>query len=157
MDFDRADPHDLRRFVEAQQGVYAQARDELAAGRKRSHWMWFVFPQLRGLGRSEMAHRYGIASRAEAVAYLDHPLLGTRLVECTALMLAATPGATANAILGSPDDLKFRSSMTLFDAVAAESSRFGPLASARTPFAAALDRFFAGSADAATLSLLDDR
>jgi len=157
MDFDRADPHDLRRFVEAQQGVYGQVRDELAAGRKRSHWMWFVFPQLRGLGRSEMAHRFGIASRAEAVAYLDHSPLGTRLVECTGLMLAATPAAAANAILGSPDDLKFRSSMTLFDAVAAESSRFAGLASPRTPFAAALDRFFEGSADAATLRLLDDR
>ena len=80
--------------------------------------MWFVFPQLRGLGRSAMAHRYGIASRAEAVAYLDHPLLGTRLVECTGLMLAAPQRLTANAILGAPDDLKFRSSMTLFGAVA---------------------------------------
>src|SRR6478735_6604221 len=155
MEGDRTDRHDLLRFVEAQSGVYARARDRLAGGRKRSHWMWFVFPQLRGLGRSEMAHRYGIASRAEAVAYLDHPLLGTRLVECTGLMLAAPHPATANTILGSPDDLKFRSSMTLFGAVAAESVRLTGVPAASTPFAAALDRFFEGNADPATLRLLD--
>jgi uncharacterized protein (DUF1810 family) len=157
MDVDRADPHDLHRFVEAQADVYPQARDELAAGRKRSHWMWFVFPQLRGLGQSAMAHRYGIASRAEAVAYLDHPLLGARLVECTGLMLAASHHATANETLGSPDDLKFHSSMTLFGVVAAESARFAGVASANSPFAAALERFFAGRADPATLRLLDGR
>ena len=157
MDVDRADPHDLRRFVEAQAGVYAQARAELAAGRKRSHWMWFVFPQLRGLGQSAMAHRYGIASHAESVAYLDHPLLGPRLIEVTGLMLAAPRHATANAILGSPDDLKFRSSMTLFGVVATESERFAGVAVANSPFAAALERFFAGGADPATLRLLDGR
>jgi len=157
MERDDTDRHDLRRFVEAQSGVYAQARDELAAGRKRSHWMWFVCPQLRGLGRSEMAHRYGIASRAEAVAYLDHPLLGTRLVECTRLMLAAPQHATASAILGAPDDVKFHSSMTLFGATCAESARFAGAASAQAPFQAALDRFFAGGADPATLRLLDGR
>jgi len=157
MERDDTDRHDLRRFVEAQSAVYAQARDELAASRKQSHWMWFVFPQLRGLGRSEMAHRYGIASRAEAVAYLDHPLLGTRLIECTGLMLAAPREATANAILGSPDDLKFRSSMTLFAAVAGDSVRFAGVASARLPFAVALDRFFDGRPDAATLRLLAGR
>ncbi|HEV7574773.1 MAG TPA: DUF1810 domain-containing protein [Caldimonas sp.] len=146
-DFTGADPHDLRRFVEAQAPVYAQARDELAAGRKRSHWMWFVFPQLRGLGRSAMAHRYGIASRAEAEAYLAQPLLGARLLECTRLMLAAREGASALEILGAPDDLKLRSSMTLFAAVAAPGS----------PFAAALDRFFDGRADPATLRLLEPR
>ena len=156
MDVDHADPHDLRRFIEAQADVYGQARDELAAGRKRSHWMWFVFPQLRGLGQSAMAHRYGIASRAEAVAYLDHPLLGARLVECTGLMLVAPQHATANAILGSPDDLKFRSSVTLFGAVVAESARSAGVA-ASSPFAAALDRFFDGNADPATLRLLDGR
>jgi uncharacterized protein (DUF1810 family) len=139
------DPHDLRRFVEAQAAVYAQVRAELAAAQKRSHWMWFVFPQLRGLGRSAMAERYGIGSRAEAVAYLDHPLLGARLRECTGLMQAAPADASALAILGAPDDLKFRSSMTLFDAVA----------QAPAPFAAALERFFAGGRDAATLRLLD--
>jgi uncharacterized protein (DUF1810 family) len=157
MEIDRADRHELRRFVEAQADIYAQVRDELAAGRKRSHWMCFVFPQLRGLGQSAMAHRYGIASRAEAVAYLDHPLLGTRLVECSGLMLAAPHLVTANAILGSPDDLKFRSSMTLFGAVAAESARWAGAPAASSPFAAALDRFFAGGADPATLRLLDGR
>src|SRR4051794_23700256 len=88
------DPHDLQRFVDAQAPVYPQVRAELAAGRKRSHWMWFVFPQLRGLGASAMAHRYGIASRAEAEAYLRHPLLGARLLECTALMLGVDDGAS---------------------------------------------------------------
>jgi len=109
--------------------------------------MWFVFPQLRGLGRSAMAERYGIASGAEAAAYLRHPLLGSRLVEATEAMLAADRGLSALAILGSPDDVKFRSSMTLFAAVAAAPS----------PFAAALERFFAGIADAATLALLGER
>lgn len=144
MDVDRADPHDLGRFVAAQAPLYEQVRAELAASHKRSHWMWFVFPQMRGLGNSAMAHRYGIASRAEARAYLEHPLLGARLVECTALMLAAPQGASALAILGAPDDLKFRASMTLFAAIAP----------APIPFAAALDRFFDGAADPATLRLI---
>jgi len=139
------DPHDLERFVRAQAPVWDEVRAELASGRKRSHWMWFIFPQLRGLGRSATAERYGIASRAEANAYLAHPLLGARLVECTRLMLAAEQGKSALAILGAPDDLKFRSSMTLFAAVAS-----GPDA----PFAAALARYFGGSGDPATLALL---
>jgi uncharacterized protein (DUF1810 family) len=138
------DPHDLQRFVAAQARVYSQVRSELAAGRKRSHWMWFVFPQLRGLGASAMAHRYGIASRAEAEAYLRHALLGARLVECTTLMLDVAEGASAHDVLGSPDDLKFRSSMTLFAAVSPPGS----------PFAAALDRFFHGRPDPATERLL---
>jgi uncharacterized protein (DUF1810 family) len=140
------DPHDLERFVAAQAPVWTRVRDELASGRKRSHWMWFVFPQLRGLGRSAMAERYGIGSRAEAAAYLAHPLLGARLQEATALMLDAEAGRSALAILGSPDDLKFRSSMTLFAAVSAVST---------SPFDAALARFFAGVPDPATLALLD--
>ena len=98
------DPHDLERFVRAQAPVWDEVRAELASGRKRSHWMWFIFPQLRGLGRSATAERYGIASRAEANAYLAHPLLGARLVECTRLMLAAEQGKSALAILGAPDD-----------------------------------------------------
>lgn len=110
------DRFDLARFVEAQAPVYAQVRAELAAGRKTSHWMWFVFPQLRGLGRSAMAERYGLAARAEAVAYAAHPLLGARLRECTGLVLAVS-APSVQAIFGSPDDLKFRSCMTLFDAV----------------------------------------
>ena len=152
-----ADPFQLQRFVDAQAPVFDAVCAELRAGRKASHWMWFVFPQLRGLGRSEMAHRYGIASRAEAVAYLDHPLLGTRLVECTRLMLAAPQHATASAILGAPDDVKFHSSMTLFGATCAESARFAGVSSAQAPFQAALERFFAGGADPATLRLLDGR
>jgi len=107
------DPHDLQRFVHAQAQSFAQAWAELRAGRKTSHWMWFVFPQLRGLGHSAMAQRYGIASLDEARAYLEHPLLGARLVGCTQLVLdAARPPGD---IFGWPDDLKFRSCMTLFD------------------------------------------
>jgi uncharacterized protein (DUF1810 family) len=139
------DPHNLGRFVAAQAPVWAQVRAELGGGLKRSHWMWFVFPQLRGLGRSTIAAHYGIASRAEAIAYLDHPLLGARLLDCTRLMLAADNGKSALAILGAPDDLKFRSSMTLFAAVAADPA----------PYDAALARFFGGAGDAATLALLD--
>ena len=137
------DPHDLRRFVEAQQPVWPQVRAELAAGAKRSHWMWFVFPQLKGLGRSAAAQHYGIASREEALAYWRHPVLGPRLKECTELVLAV-PGRTVLQILGSPDDLKFRSSMTLFAQVAPGEPAFRQ----------ALDRCFGGQPDALTLRLL---
>jgi uncharacterized protein (DUF1810 family) len=142
------DPHDLARFVTAQAPAWEEACAELARARKQSHWMWFVFPQLKGLGRSAMAERYGIGSLAEARAYLAHPLLGARLVEATQSMLAAPPGRSALAILGTPDDLKFHSSMTLFDVAAA---------GAVAPFGAALDRFFAGARDRATLELLRQR
>lgn len=108
-----SDPFNLQRFVEAQQPVYPTARTELCAGTKRSHWMWFIFPQAAGLGRSEMARRYAIASRAEALAYLQHPVLGPRLRECSNIV-ANLKGHSALAVFGSPDDLKFRSSMTLF-------------------------------------------
>jgi len=138
---DADDPWHLQRFVDAQRGVYARVREELAAGRKRSHWMWFVFPQVEGLGRSEMARRYAIASADEACAYLAHPMLGPRLRECAALVLAA-PGPAIDDVLGPPDDLKFKSCMTLFDA-AAPSERV---------FADNLDRFFGGARDAATLA-----
>ena len=106
---------DLTRFLDAheQGGTYAAALAELRSGHKRSHWMWFVFPQLRGLGRSAMAQRYGIGSLAEARAYLAHPVLGPRLVECTGLVNGLA-GRSAHRIFGSPDDLKFHSSMTLF-------------------------------------------
>ncbi len=107
------DPFALARFVTAQAPVIVQVRRELAAGHKRTHWMWFVFPQLRGLGHSAMAERYGIGSLDEARAYLAHPLLGTRLRDCTALANRHAAGG-AHAIFGSPDDMKFRSCMTLY-------------------------------------------
>ena len=135
---------ELQRFVDAQAPVYEQVRAELAAGHKRTHWMWFVFPQIQGLGRSAMAQRYAIASREEAVAYLAHPVLGARLRECAALVLAAR-GPAIDDILGPPDDLKFRSCMTLFDAVAPAGE---------TLFAQCLQRFFGGVRDAATLERL---
>ena len=135
--------NDLERFVEAQDRVYEGVRHELAAGRKATHWMWFVFPQLRGLGRSATAQFYGVGSRGEAAAYLRHPVLGARLRECVELVLAVD-GATAHAIFGSPDDLKFRSSMTLFAAVAPAE----PL------FRRALERYFGGQPDPATLEIL---
>ena len=109
------DPFDLDRFVQAQDPVLAQVRRELGEGRKRSHWMWFVFPQLRGLGRSATARHYGIGSLAEARAYLAHPALGSRLVECTGLV-NRIEGRSAHQIFGGLDDLKFHSSMTLFAA-----------------------------------------
>lgn len=138
-------PDALGRFVAAQAGVWQQVVAELGAGRKTSHWMWFVFPQLRGLGSSEMAQRYGIASLAEATAYRAHPLLGPRLLHCTQLVLAVGGGRSAHAIFGAPDDLKFRSCMTLFAAAAGPDD---------APFRAALQRFFGGVADDATLGLL---
>ncbi len=138
-----ADPHDLERFVAAQVEVYPQVLDELSRGHKASHWMWFVFPQLKALGRSGTAKRFGIASRAEAAAYLAHPLLGARLLECTRLLLFVD-GKTALEILGSPDDLKFRSSMTLFAAL-------DPTA---PEFQLALAKYYAGKADDETLRLL---
>jgi uncharacterized protein (DUF1810 family) len=107
------DPFDLQRFVAAQDRVYDAVRAELTHGRKQSHWMWFIFPQVAGLGHSPMARRYAISSLEEAGAYLEHPVLGPRLRECTQLMLNVE-GRPALAILGSPDDVKFRSCMTLF-------------------------------------------
>lgn len=133
---------DLGRFVAAQAPVYSRVVAELAAGRKQSHWMWFIFPQVAGLGFSAMAQRYAIGSIAEAEAYLAHPILGGRLLECTRLVQAVT-GKTILAILGSPDDLKFRSSMTLFDAVSHE-----PV------FAQALAKYFGGETDQATRDIL---
>jgi uncharacterized protein (DUF1810 family) len=136
------DPFDLKRFVRAQDPVYRDIQGELTRGRKQSHWMWFVFPQVAGLGFSAMSQRYAIASRAEAKAYLAHPILGPRLIECTRLVLAIE-GRSINAILGAPDDAKFRSSMTLFDAVSDE-----PV------FDEALAKYFSGERDGATLEIL---
>jgi uncharacterized protein (DUF1810 family) len=137
------DPYDLDRFVIAQDPVYGRVCAELTAGSKASHWMWFIFPQLRGLGRSAMAERYGIAHRAEAEAFARHPVLGPRLRECTQLVLALST-RDAHGIFGSPDDLKFHSSMTLF----ADVARDEPC------FAEALSRYFGGQHDARTLQLL---
>ena len=135
---------DLERFVAAQDGVYRQALAELRRGRKESHWMWFVFPQIAGLGRSATARFYGIGSAAEARAYLAHPLLGSRLAECTQAILAHRD-RSAEAIFGPVDAMKLKSSMTLFAAVAADP----------TLFASVLDAFFDGERDPATLALLD--
>src|SRR6201985_1982472 len=109
------DPFDLQRFVTAQSPIFGTALAELRAGHKQSHWMWFIFPQLRGLGSSPMAERYGIGSREEAEAYISHPVLGPRLRECTEIV-NAVQDASIEQILGYPDNLKFRSSMTLFSA-----------------------------------------
>jgi uncharacterized protein (DUF1810 family) len=135
------DVYNLSRFVEAQDRVYAKVLEELRRGRKTSHWMWFVFPQVRGLGRSEMATRYAMSGRAEAEAYLRHPVLSARLEECTRLVNGIDDSASA--IFGFPDDLKFRSSMTLFASVAGGGV-----------FREALDKFFGGEEDAQTVALL---
>jgi uncharacterized protein (DUF1810 family) len=137
------DPFDLKRFVDAQAPVYGNVVDELRAGRKRSHWMWFVFPQLRGLGGSPMAAHYGIASLEEARAYLRHNVLGPRLRECTRLVTRVQGGSVAE-IFGSPDDLKLRSSMTLF-ARATEDNE---------DFVALLDKYYDGEHDQLTLKRL---
>ena len=133
----------LRRFVEAQDPIYDQALAELRRGRKTSHWMWFIFPQIAGLGSSAMSRRFAISSLAEARAYLAHPLLGPRLRECVATVLGVE-GRSATEIFGRPDDMKLHSSLTLF-----------AQASDETIFREALDRFFGGKFDAATLERLE--
>jgi uncharacterized protein (DUF1810 family) len=135
------DEFNLTRFVEAQEPVYADVLAELRAGRKRSHWMWYVFPQFKGLGSSEMAQRYAIASEDEAAAYLAHPVLGRRLRECAGIV-AALDGPSAHEIFGYPDELKFRSSMTLFADVAPDEA----------VFQACIDKYFDGEADPETLA-----
>lgn len=135
----------LERFEAAQSSVYAGALAELKAGRKSGHWMWFIFPQLRGLGHSAMADLFGLASLDEAKSYLDHPVLGARLRESTQAVLDAT-AASLNVIFGSPDDLKFRSCMTLFAQAGGK---------AETVFRASLDRWCQGRSDQKTLDLLE--
>ena len=139
-----ADPFDLSRFVAAQDLVFDAALDELRAGRKETHWMWFVFPQLRALGRSPTANFYGIGSIDEARAYLRHPVLAKRLAQAIDAVLGVA-GRSAQEIFGSPDDLKFRSSMTLFNEAAGEDG---------ARFELALDRFFAGERDRLTLEII---
>lgn len=133
----------LEHFVAAQEPIYATALAELSAGEKRTHWMWFIFPQLKALGCSERAIRYGLADLAEAKAYLAHTVLGPRLRECTHAVLRVE-GRSAHDILGSPDDLKFRSSMTLFLNAAADPK----------PFRDALDKYYGGEPDPLTVDLL---
>lgn len=137
------DPFDLARFVRAQAGDYETALDEIRQGRKRSHWMWYVFPQLAGLGISATSRRYAIRSRAEAEAYLAHPVLGPRLAACAEAVLGVG-GRTAREIFGTPDDLKLRSCATLFASVSPTGSVFHRL----------LERFFEGRPDPRTLALL---
>ena len=142
MSADHPDPFGLTRFVEAQDGVYPRALAELTAGRKESHWIWFIFPQIEGLGSSAMNRRYAIGSLEEAVAYLEHPLLGARLRDCVDAV-NALEGRSARQVFG-PDDVKFRSSLTLFHRAAPEEHRFSD----------ALAKCFAGEQDAATLERL---
>ena len=137
------DPFDLQRFVDAQDRIYDTVIDELTAGRKRSHWMWFIFPQLRGLGSSPTAVRFAISSADEARAYLAHELLGPRLREC-ARLVARIDGRSAEEIFGWPDDMKLRSSMTLFARAADDNA----------DFVAVLEKFYGGEEDPATLARL---
>jgi len=137
-----ADPFELSRFLEAQQGIYEDALRELRSGRKRSHWMWFVFPQIDGLGASATTRHYAIKGLAEARSYLAHPVLGARILECTRAV-NALQGRTAFEIFGTPDVLKFCSSMTLFELAAGPDSEFSR----------ALDKYYSGRRDAATLEL----
>jgi uncharacterized protein (DUF1810 family) len=138
------DPHDLNRFVEAQEGVYERALAEIRPGRKRSHWIWFIFPQIDGLGFSAMARRYAIRSRAEAEAYLAHPVLGPRLLECAEAAVLVPGTASALNVFGAPDDMKLQWSATLFTCVSPAGSAFDRV----------FDRYFRGVRDPATLRLL---
>ena len=138
-----ADPYNLQRFLDAQDEILEDVLEELARGEKASHWMWYVFPQLKGLGFSSTSQFYGISGRAEARAYLEHPVLGQRLVGCTKLVISH-PGLSAEQIFGYPDYLKFCSCMTLFEAVSDSSS----------VFTEALERFYSGTRDKTTLSAL---
>ena len=138
-----SDTYDLQRFVDAQNPVYDKICAELRDGQKKSHWMWFVFPQIEGLGSSPMARKFAISSLAEAAAYLEHPVLGPRLTECTRLV-NLVEGRSIEQIFGRPDDLKFRSSMTLF----AHATPDNPV------FIDALQKYFSGEFDPATLARL---
>ena len=140
---DGRDPFDLARFIRAQEAVYERALAEIRAGDKRSHWMWFIFPQVDGLGFSATAKHYAIKSAEEARQYLAHPVLGARLVACAAAVLAVE-GRSAPVIFGSPDDLKLKSCMTLFESVAGPGSVFGQV----------LDRYYQGQRDTRTQEIL---
>jgi uncharacterized protein (DUF1810 family) len=137
------DPFDLRRFVDAQEADYASARREIRNGRKQSHWMWYIFPQFAGLGMSPTSQRYAIGSLAEASAYLAHPVLGPRLLECADAVLAVRD-RSALEVFGSPDDMKLRSSATLFAAVSPAGSAFHRI----------VEQYFGGDHDERTLALI---
>jgi uncharacterized protein (DUF1810 family) len=139
------DPYDLNRFVQAQKTVYEQALSEIKNGQKRSHWMWFIFPQFNGLGFSSTSRTYSIKSLAESRAYLNHPVLGARLIECAEAALGVGE-RSANQIFGSPDDQKLKSCATLFASISPAGSVFDQL----------LDRFFQGERDSKTLRLLNE-
>lgn len=138
------DPFDLARFVEAQENSYETALDELEKGKKRSHWIWYIFPQIDGLGTSATAQKYAIKSLDEARAYLAHPVLGPRLLESCDALLDLEQGRSASQIMGYPDDLKLRSSMTLFSLVADTEAQFQ----------AVLDRYYGGEVDARTIAIV---
>lgn len=141
---EKGDPFDLERFVKAQENVYKEALSEIRSGRKSSHWMWYIFPQFDGLGLSATSRRYGIKSLAEAKAYLNHPILGARLIECVDAALGVE-GRSASEIFGSPDDKKFKSCATLFASVSPVES----------PFHRVLEKFFYGERDRQTLRLME--
>jgi len=142
---DRNDPFDLDRFTGAQQRIYGAVLAELKSGQKRTHWMWFIFPQIDGLGHSSTAIHYAIKSVEEARAYLDHPVLGPRLVECAEAVLAVE-GRPVSAIFGYPDDMKLKSSMTLFASIAKDS---------RSVFVRVLEKYFQEERDGATLRIIE--
>jgi len=135
-----SDQFDLQRFVDAQQAMFERVREELRAGNKRTHWMWFIFPQIKGLGHSALARRFAISSLAEARAYLEHPILGDRLRACSRLV-ADVDGRTIEEIFGCPDDMKFRSSMTLFAQATADNQVFNDC----------LQKYYSGEPDPMTL------
>ncbi len=147
------DPYNLQRFVDAQTTIYERVVAELRAGEKRTHWMWFIFPQIAGLGHSEMARKYGISSLDEAKAYLAHPVLGPRLRECTALV-NAIDGRSIEQVFAYPDDFKFRSSMTLFSRAMGKASSRNWLFGGGV-FGSALTKYFGGKPDPATLAYLE--
>jgi uncharacterized protein (DUF1810 family) len=140
---DRKEPYDLNRFITAQEGVYDRALAELRDGMKRSHWMWFIFPQIEGLGQSPTSRHYSIKSLEEARQYLSHPVLGQRLTECSEAVLAVK-GQSASDIFGHPDDWKLQSSMTLFELVSGPDS----------VFARVLEKYYAGKRDTKTLQIV---
>jgi uncharacterized protein (DUF1810 family) len=146
MSSDGPDPFDLKRFVRAQESDYQGALEEIAAGRKRTHWMWYIFPQFAGLGLSSTSRHFAIGSLDEARAYLAHPILGPRLIECAEAALTVTD-RSAHDIFGSPDDMKLRSSVTLFALVSPENSVFHQV----------LEKYFEGKRDERTLGMVADR